>query len=175
MTEHDAYPHVRGSLRSDDGAGAVRLVARLAAGVAEVWSALTEPARLGAWLGEVDGDLRPEGRLRGHWLASGWEGTIEIQACEPERRLLLSTHTEDGDGVVEIALTADGDDTVLVLEDRGLPVDQLAAYGAGDQIHVEDLAAHLIGQERCDARARFLQLHPPWQDLAEVSGTRLPG
>ena len=28
----------------------------------EVWSAITDPARLGAWFGEVTGDLRPGGQ-----------------------------------------------------------------------------------------------------------------
>ena len=41
--------------------------------------------------------------------------------------------------MVEVTLTPDGDHTVLVIEDRGLPLDQIATYGAGDQIHVEDL------------------------------------
>ncbi len=36
-----------------------------------------------------------------------------------------------------------------------MPVDLLAAYGAGVQIHVEDLAAHLAGRERSDADARW--------------------
>lgn len=34
----------------------------------------------------------------------------------------------------------------------------LAAYGAGIQVHVEDLAAHLAGRERGDATVRFGEL-----------------
>ena len=47
-----------------------------------------------------------------------------------------------------------------------MPLEQIAAYGAGDQIHVEDLAAYLAGRERCDARARWQELHPAYQQLA---------
>ena len=47
-----------------------------------------------------------------------------------------------------------------------MPLEQIAAYGAGDQIHVEDLAAYLAGRERCDARARWQELHPAYQHLA---------
>ena len=36
-----------------------------------------------------------------------------------------------------------------------MPLDLLAAYGAGIQVHVEDLAAHIAGRERCDADARW--------------------
>ena len=32
-------------------------------------------------------------------------------------------------------------------------VDLVAGYGARIQVHVEDLAAHLAGRERCDAGA----------------------
>jgi hypothetical protein len=35
------------------------------------------------------------------------------------------------------------------------------------QVHVEDLAAHLAGQERCDAGARWDELQPGYDDLAE--------
>ena len=47
---------------------------------------------------------------------------------------------------------ADGDKTLLVWEERGMPVEYLAPYGAGIQAHVEDLAAYIGGRERCDDR-----------------------
>lgn len=80
--------------------------------------------------------------------------------------MLLSTSSpEEPHAVIEVTLSAEGDRTALVVEDRGLPVGQLAAYGAGDQIHVEDLAAHLAGRGRCDARARWQELHPAYREL----------
>ena len=51
-----------------------------------------------------------------------------------------------------------------------MPLDLLAAYGAGMQIHVEDLAAHIAGRERCDADARWDELRPPIEDLAAKLG-----
>ena len=47
-----------------------------------------------------------------------------------------------------------------------MPLDQLAVYGAGWQIHVENLAAHIAGRERGDAEARWDELVPAYQDLA---------
>jgi hypothetical protein len=41
----------------------------------------------------------------------------------------------------------------------------LAGYGAGVQIHVEDLAAYLGGRERCDSDARMEVLFPAYQAL----------
>ena len=156
-----------GTLRAADGTGIVRLEDRFDTDVDDLWSALTDPRRLARWLGEVEGDLRQGGEFRARYFASGWEGTCRVEACEPPRRLLiLTTSPDEPDGVVEATLTADGDHTVLVIEDRGLPLEQLAAYGAGDQVHVEDLAAYLAGREHCDARARWQELHPTYQELA---------
>ena len=162
---------VLGTLRAADGTGIVRLEDRFATDPADLWSALTEPDRLVRWLGEVKGDLRTGGEFRAHYFASGWEGTCRVEVCEPPRRLRLRTTSPDEpDGVVEATLTADGDQTVLVIEDRGLPLEQIAAYGAGNQVHVEDLSAYLAGGERCDARARWAELHPAYQRLAEQMG-----
>ena len=156
-----------GSLRAADGTGIVRLEDRFDTDVDDLWSALTDPRRLARWLGEVEGDLRPGGEFRARYFASGWEGTGRVDVCEPPRRLLiLTTSPDEPDGVIEATLTADGDATILVIEDRGLPLEQIAAYGAGDQIHVEDLAAYLAGGERCDPRARWQELHPAYQRLA---------
>ena len=50
----------------------------------------------------------------------------------------------------------------------------LAAYGAGIQVHIEDLAAHLAGRERCDADARWEELKPSYESLAFKLGQTLP-
>ena len=70
------------------------------------------------------------------------------------------------ENVIEATLAADGDQTILVWEQRGVPVDQLAGYGAGTQNHVEHLAAYLAGRERRDAAAKFGELFPTYQQLA---------
>ena len=156
-----------GTLRAADGKGIVRLEDRFDTDIDDLWSALTDPRRLARWLGEVDGGLQQGGELRARFFASGWEGTCRVEVCEPPRRLLLLTKSEgEPDGVFEATLTADGDHAILVVEDRGVPLDHIAAYGAGDQIHVEDLAAYLAGRERCDARTRWQELHPSYQQMA---------
>lgn len=156
---------ILGSLRSVGGKGAVRMQDRFDTDIDDLWSALTDPVRLARWLGEVEGDLRLGGQFRASFFASGWEGTGRVHACEPPKRFLVLT-TEPGEPdehALEATLSADGDQTILVLEERGMPVDQLAAYGAGMQVHVEDLAAHLVGRERCDAQARWAELLPTYQ------------
>ena len=164
-------PRILGSLRSADGKGIVRIQDRFGTGIGDLWSALTEPGRLARWIGEVAGDLRLGGEFRFRFFASGSEGTGRVDACEPPRRLLLTMALgQPEEDVVEVTLTADDDQTVLVWEERGMPVDLLAAYGAGVQIHVEDLAAYLAGRERVDAAARWDELEPAYQDLAAKIG-----
>ena len=72
--------------------------------------------------------------------------------------------------VIEAQLTADGGQTILVVEDRGIPLDLLAAYGAGVQIHIENLATHIAGHEPGDTAARWDELLPAYQDLAANIG-----
>lgn len=170
----NARPGARilGTLRSADGKGVVRMEDRFDTDIDDLWSALTDPRRLARWMGEVEGDLRLGGEFRARFFASGWEGTGRVEACEPPRRLLLLT-TQPGqldEHFIEVTLAADGDQTVLVWEERGMPLDHLAPYGAGIQVHVEDLAAHLAGQERCDADARWHELFPAYQALAASAG-----
>ena len=166
-----ARDRILGSLRSAEGKGIVRMDERFDTDIDDVWSALTDSRRLARWMGEVEGDLRLGGEFRARFFASGWEGTGRVEACEPPQRLLvLTTEADEPDkpyeNAIEATLTVDGAQTILVWEERGMPVDQLAAYGAGIQVHVEDLGAYLDGRERCDAAARFDELFRTYQELA---------
>jgi uncharacterized protein YndB with AHSA1/START domain len=159
---------ILGSLRSADGKGVVRMQDRFDTDIVDLWSAITDPRRLARWLGEVEGDLRLGGVFHARFFSSGWEGTGRIETCEPPQRLLLATTHAGGsdEQEIDISLTADGDHTILAWEERGMPVDLLAAYGAGIQVHVEDLAAYFAGTGRCDPKARWEELLPFYQGLA---------
>jgi uncharacterized protein YndB with AHSA1/START domain len=165
-----AGTRILGSLDVADGKGIVRMQDRYDTDIDDLWTALTDPYRLARWIAEVEGDLHLGGEFRARFT-SGWEGTGRVQACEPPRRLLVLTRDADeaDEQVLEATLTADGDQTILVIEERGLPIEHLAAHGAGWQVHVEDLAAHLAGRDRCDIKARWTELLPAYQALGEVS------
>jgi uncharacterized protein YndB with AHSA1/START domain len=166
-----------GSLRAADGVGVVRIEDRYDTGIDDLWAAITDPDRLARWYGHVEGDLRPGGAFRFYLAADDIESTGRVEVCEPPRRLLVTNRETDesyqkGQGVppfdatIEATLTADGDQTLLVLEVKGMPLDKIAFYGAGWQIHAEQLAAYLAGRERGDPAARWDELVPPYQDLA---------
>jgi uncharacterized protein YndB with AHSA1/START domain len=164
-----AGERILGSLGSAEGKGFVRMEDRFDSDIDDVWSALTDHSRLARWYGEVEGELRLGGEYRAHLFASGWEGTGRVDACEPQKRLLVRIKAADepNENEIEAVLTADGEQTIVVWEERGMPLNQLSAYGAGVQRHVEDLADHLAGRERReDVTARWADLHPAYQGLA---------
>ena len=179
----NARPGARilGSLRSADGKGVVRMEDRFDTDIDDLWSALTDPPRLARWYGQVEGDLRPGGQFRLHVEDADTDSTGRVDACEPPRRLRVTTRETDesylrGSGVppydetIEAMLTADGDQTILVIEVQGMPLDAVAFYGAGWQIHAENLAAYIAGRERGDTEARWDELVPPYRDLAANIG-----
>jgi uncharacterized protein YndB with AHSA1/START domain len=177
MTSTPPPGRLLGSLRSADGAGVVRIQDRYDTDIEDLWKAITDPARLARWYGRVEGDLRPGGQFRTYVEAADIEGTGRVEACEPPRRLQLTTRETDesyqrGQGVppydegIEVTLTAVGDQTDLTIQIRGMPLDKIAFYGVGWQIHAEHLATYLAGRERGDTEARWDELIPPYQDLA---------
>jgi uncharacterized protein YndB with AHSA1/START domain len=168
---------ILGSLRSAEGNGVVRIEDRYATNIDDLWSALTDPRRLARWYGQVQGDLRLGGKFRLYIESDGWEGSGSVEECEPPRRLRVTTRESDEssqkghgaqpfDEAIEATLTADGQDTLLVIEVQGLPLDKIAFYGVGWQIHAESLAAHLAGRERGDTEPRWEQLLPAYQEQA---------
>ena len=181
MTSNAPAGRILGSLRSADGKGVVRIEDRYDTDIDDLWSALTDPGRLARWHGQVEGDLRPGGEFRVYIESDDVDSTGRVEACEPPRRLLVTTRETDEswrkgggappfDEAMEATLTADGDQTILVIEVRGMPLDKIAFYGAGWQIHAESLAAYLAGRERGDTGARWDELVPPYQDLAAELG-----
>jgi uncharacterized protein YndB with AHSA1/START domain len=156
---------VVGSLRAEDGKAVVRMVDHFDTGVADLWSALTDPQRLARWVAQVDGELRLGGEFVARFT-SGWEGPGRVDVCQPPRRLLVTLSPgQDDQTVIEAEIFPEGDRrTRLVLEERGLPLTEAAGHGAGWQAHIEDLAAHLAGRPTADWRTRWTELTPAYRD-----------
>ena len=158
---------VVGSMREADGSGVVRVESRYDTTPEDLWEALTSPGRVARWLGEVSGDLRPGGTFSATWTST-WTGTGLVEVCEPPRRL-RARMSEDEEGasevVVEATLTPQDDGVLLVVEERGLPLGNLPAYGAGWQVHLEDLGHHLAGTERTDWLDRWQELIATYRQL----------
>lgn len=166
-----------GSLRSVAGRGVVRLEDRFDTDIDDLWSAITEPGRLARWHGKVEGDLRPGGTFRRYVEADDWEGSGRVEVCEAPRRLVVTNRESQEswrkgqgappfDATLDATLTADGDQTILVVEIGNLPLEPLAFFGVGWQIHLEKLAAYVVGRELGDTEGRWDVLVPAYQALA---------
>jgi uncharacterized protein YndB with AHSA1/START domain len=168
MTNHtEAAARIVGTLRAEAGKGVVRMEDSYGTDIDDLWSAVTDPSRLARWVAEVDGDLHVGGEFRARFT-SGWDGTGRVEGCEPPRLLLVRLSPgQDNATVIEARLFADADQTRLVIEERGLPLDELAAHGAGWQAHIEDLAAHLAGHAALDWRRRWIELTPAYRGMAD--------
>lgn len=151
--------------RIDDRRGAVRMEDVYDTGIDDLWSALTEPDRLARWIGEVGGDLRVGGTIQAR-LTSSWEGPGRVDHCDSPHRLVVTLEPGTADETtVEASLTPEGDKTRLVIEERGLPLDNLSAYGAGWQAHAEDLGRYLADDPGPQWKARWDELSPSYQAM----------
>jgi uncharacterized protein YndB with AHSA1/START domain len=115
----------------------VRRTTVLPAPIDEVWTSLTEPTELDAWLGEV---LELELRVGGRVAVREADGSVRrgfVEAVEPPTHLAIRWRRIEGAGTslgvgdasrVELRLEPFGGETTLTLVDE--PVDAVALGGA---------------------------------------------
>lgn len=162
----------------DDTRGAVRVEDVYDTDIDDLWRACTTPERLQRWVAQVSGDLRVGGTVHAVFTST-WTGPARIEVCDAPHHLLLRMEPgTDDETQVEAWLTAEGSQTRLVVEERGLPGAQLAFYGAGWQVHLEDLGRSLAGNGSAHDEgwspqtpapgwhARWTELTPVYQDAA---------
>lgn len=157
---------ILGSMRRiDEQRGAVRVEDVYDTDIADLWSAVTEPERLARWIANVDGDLRVGGMVQAQFTSS-WEGPGRIDVCDAPNHLVLTMQPgTDDEAVIEAVLTAEGERTRLVVEERGLPLGVLYKHGAGWQAHIEDLGRYLAGGGS-NWKARWTELTPDYETLS---------
>jgi uncharacterized protein YndB with AHSA1/START domain len=164
---HTEQATVVGTIQAEGSTGLVRMQDRYDTGIEDLWSAVTTPDRLARWVADVTGDLRLGGTFHATFT-SGWDGPGRVDVCAAPHHLQLTMSPGTAEEtVIEAQLSVDGDGTRLVVEERGLPRAELPAHGAGWQVHVEDLAAHLAGRERGDWHERWVALSPGYREQAD--------
>lgn len=98
-----------------------------AAGIEEVWDAITNAERIPRWFLPVTGDLEPGGRYQLEGNASG-----VIERCEPPRHLALTWEFAGKISWVNAELTAASDsETLLRLEHIAHEDEHWEQFGAG--------------------------------------------
>jgi uncharacterized protein YndB with AHSA1/START domain len=162
-----ASSSLAGSLHTADGKATVRVEDRFSTGIDDLWSAVTDPERLARWVAAVDGDLRLGGMFHASFTSS-WDGPGRVDVCEPPRRLLVTMSPGDEDQtVIEAELFPEGSATRLVVEERGLSLEDAYGHGAGWQVHVEDLQIYLAGEPARDWKTRWAELTPAYREQAK--------
>lgn len=166
MAETSGDTRILGSLREENGAGVVHVEDVYDTNIEDLWSAITEPARLARWIVTVDGDVSVGGEFSATFT-SGWQGVGRVDVCNAPHHLQVTTWSDDdAPGVIEATLVEEDAGTRLIIEESGLPLDVYFYHGSGWQVHIEDLAAYLAGRETSDWGARARELSGAYRELA---------
>lgn len=106
----------------------------------DLWDAITDPARLARWMAVYTGELA----LAGEWRVANpgeepW-GRGVVTACDPPRAFTTTWQAEDEpETILDVRLEPAPGGTRLVLTHDGV---RSVLYGAGWQVHLEQLAQH---------------------------------
>jgi uncharacterized protein YndB with AHSA1/START domain len=149
MSASDRTSGADGTLeRAGDGTVTIRFRRHLHRPVERVWKALTDPAELIGWWGDVDLELVEGGHFTIRWLNVDDQGQrvvmpARITRLEPERLLEMEG---DPHGVLRFELSPAGDGTELTFTARTeLPEDFASKVCAGWHYHLDALAETLDG------------------------------
>ena len=152
-TRDDRWPTV-----TPDGARVVIAAHRTyAAAPQNVWNAITDPKRLGAWFADVDtSDSGPGDDQEGRsWRAVFTNGAAAgtIRECTTGRELVTTWKWdhEDTGSVLHVTLEPVGEGTLLRIEQRDAPTDGASGYGAGWYAMLASLTIHLDGRKPTEA------------------------
>jgi uncharacterized protein YndB with AHSA1/START domain len=163
-----------GILRAEGSRRGVRFERLFAAPVAEVWDALTDPARFGRWLAPGLIELRVDGAVS---LDFGEGGLVtgRVLRCEPPSLLEFEWRFPgETESVVCFELMAAGDGTRLVLDHRALAEDHATGYSAGWDAYLASLHDHLEGGNG-SWDERFAAALPQYREAAAaLQGASLP-
>ncbi|GGM30961.1 ATPase [Dactylosporangium sucinum] len=102
---------------------AVRLRRSYDAEVADVWDAITDPARIARWLMPISGDLRLGGTFQLEGNAGG-----DILECSPPSAFKVTFGGPTS--IVSVRLLEDGPDTTVLELEHTVPI-EIAGSGAG--------------------------------------------
>jgi uncharacterized protein YndB with AHSA1/START domain len=167
MSEVAGTARILGNLRKENGAGVVHVEDVYDTDINDLWSAITEPARLARWLAQVDGDVTLGGEFSARFT-SGWEGVGRVEICDAPRHVRVTTWSDDdAPGEIDATLSEEPGGTRLIIEENGLPLETYYYHGSGWQTHIEDLAAYLADRPVSDWGARARELTPAYRAMAK--------
>jgi uncharacterized protein YndB with AHSA1/START domain len=143
----------RGQVLRDESGMRLEFVRTYDDPAADVWSALTDPARLERWFGTWSGDpATGTVQVRSLEEPEGSEGQpATILECVPPHRLVVELPSPDGVWHLSVALTEDGGATTLVFTHRLAEPYAASSIGPGWHYYLDRLDAVLAERPVPDA------------------------
>ena len=107
----------------------------------DVWASLTEPERTARWYGPWTGDAAPGNTIKVQMIHEEGEPWMDmtIDACEPPRRLGLSSVTDHGSWLLEMELTERAGVTELRFTQHLTGTEGVGELGPGWEFYLDAL------------------------------------
>ncbi|GAA2845254.1 SRPBCC family protein [Nonomuraea rubra] len=131
---------------TDDGTDLV-LTRTFRAPAADVWASVTEPERTARWFGPWEGDAAPGRTVKVQLLFEEQQPwyDLRIDACEPPRRLAVSSLDEHGAWHLELLLAESDGVTELRFVQHLDTLDGVGDIGPGWEYYLDLLVASRDG------------------------------
>jgi uncharacterized protein YndB with AHSA1/START domain len=140
------------------------------ADIEDVWASVTESERTARWFAEWKGDARPGGTVQLRMTHEGddppWTDA-RIEACEPPRRLAVSTVDEAGEWHLELLLSHDAGRTSLTLVHHLTSTEGVAEVGPGWEYYLDMLTATREGSALPSFDDYYPAMKPFYEGLAD--------
>ena len=111
--------------------------------IGDVWASLTDPARTARWYGPWEGDAAPGRTIKVQMAYEDGEPWLDmtIDACEPPRRLALSSMDEHGAWRLDMVLTESEGKTELRFTQHLTDAKGVGEIGPGWEYYLDALVA----------------------------------
>jgi uncharacterized protein YndB with AHSA1/START domain len=111
--------------------------------LADVWASLTDPERTARWFGPWQGDAAPGNTIKVQMVQEEGKPWVDmtIDACEPPRRLALSSVDDYGSWHLDMALTEHDGVTELRFTQHLTGTETLGEVGPGWEYYLDTLVA----------------------------------
>ena len=135
-----------GTITTRDGRRVLTIVREFSAPIDDVWAAVTEPERLGRWIGTWTGDPA-SGEVAFTMTAEGQTepDAMAIRECDPPRVLRLTSTTPMGAWFLDLLLEERDGVTVLTFEQPDIDPASADSVGPGWEYYLDRLVAAETG------------------------------
>ena len=132
-----------------EGLFEVRYERHIAKPVEKVWAAITEPARLEAWLAQAKLDLRVGGLIELYWPVPGDGMKSKIVELDPPHLFAFGWPEPDGapDSIVRFELSEAAGGCRLVLTNTLLHTAYVLSVAIGWHTHLDQLSPAVAGDD----------------------------